>query len=49
MIPVKLYTVPLLLGAEDKERKYADQIGLYKKLEWNLSSIFHSFFFGQVP
>lgn len=33
MIPVKLDILPLLLGAEDKERKCADQIAVYKKLE----------------
>lgn len=32
-VPVKLNTLPLLLGAEDKERKCTDQIALYKKLE----------------
>lgn len=33
MTPVKLDTLPLLLRAEDKERKCADQIALYKKPE----------------
>lgn len=32
-IPVKLDTLTLLLGAEDKERKYVDRIALYKKIE----------------